>query len=150
MSNEIKKALEAGYEAATPPSPGEVVEEVNPNIPSKAASEVVAEVVTPEITAEVNPPKAETVEEPKAEVTVEVSSVEEAKPVEEVKPEVKFADNLFKPFSLGSTLKQGASGNVMTNVKKPALNYEAEYKRSIKNIKLTAEEIAKLHEKKSK
>lgn len=51
----------------------------------------------------------------------------------------KFSENLFKPYSLGSTLKQGPVGNVMTNVKPSKLDYEKTYNESFKNIRVTKE-----------
>lgn len=48
--------------------------------------------------------------------------------------EGKFAEGLFQPVALGSTLRQGSTGNVMSNIKKPAMDYQEAYKNSIKQV----------------
>ncbi len=75
----------------------------------------------------------------------------EAQPAQEAAPaapEKKLAAGLFQGFTLGSTLEQGPVGNVMSNVKKPMMDYEQTYKQSSKNQQLSAEELSKLAPKK--
>jgi len=59
----------------------------------------------------------------------------------------KLADGLFKPYTLGSTLSQGATGNVMTNVRPNMMDYEKQYQSSTKNESLSAEELEKIGQK---
>lgn len=61
-------------------------------------------------------------------------------------PKPKLAAGLFQPFTLGSTLEQGQSGNVMSNMKPNMMDYEKKYQGSTKNQELSAEELAKLAE----
>lgn len=69
-------------------------------------------------------------------------------PKAEAAPAPKLANGLFQSFTLGSTLKPGVVGNVMDNMKKPAMDYEKQYQNSTKNQKLSAEELQKLSSKK--
>lgn len=72
----------------------------------------------------------------------------EAKPAEVAAPAPKLAPGLFNGFTLGSTLVQGPRGNVMSNMKKPLMDYEQKYQNSTKNQKMTAEELEQLKNKK--
>ena len=56
-------------------------------------------------------------------------------------PKPKLAAGFFKDFTLGSHLEQGAKGNVMTNMKKPPMDYEKAYQQSTKNQQMTAEQL---------
>ena len=60
----------------------------------------------------------------------------------------KLSAGLFQGFTLGSTLKPGAVGNVMSNMKKPMMDYEKQFANSTKNQKMTSEELQKLSQKK--
>lgn len=123
---EVKKAMTAGYEAATPPSPGEEVENIEAaTVPKEAVKEEVAPVEAKEESS------SEKIEEPAAPVA----------------KEVKFAEGLFKPYTLGSTLEQGPSGNVMANFKKPAMDYVEAAKNKANQV-MTAEDIKNLANKK--
>lgn len=64
-------------------------------------------------------------------------------------PAPKLQAGLFSEFSLGSTLKQGPTGNVMSNMRKPASDYEQTYQQSTKNVKYTEEQMKELASKKS-
>lgn len=122
MSNkDLKKAVSAGYEAPVPASPGEQVEEIETSVQSKPQVKV---------------------EEIKAESEVKVET-----PAEASKKAAKFADGLFAPFRLGSSLEQGPDGNVMSNFKKPAMNY-VEAAKNTKNQVLTAADLDALKNKK--
>jgi len=60
-----------------------------------------------------------------------------------------FADGLFGgEFSLGATLKQGPTGNVMTNMKPQMFDYEEKYKNSTKNQKMTSKDFESKKENK--
>lgn len=63
-------------------------------------------------------------------------------------PAPKLAPGLFQGFTLGSTLIQGPRGNVMTNVKAPAMDYQKQYEGSTKNQKLTSTDLKNLQNKK--
>jgi len=63
-------------------------------------------------------------------------------------PAPKLQAGLFGSFTLGSTLKQVETGNVMSNTKKPMMNYEQAYQESTKNQVLTAEQLKELTTKK--
>ena len=56
----------------------------------------------------------------------------------------KLANGLFQGFTLGATLKQGPTGNIMTNMKKPMMDYQKQYEGSTKNQKLTGEQLAQI------
>lgn len=84
------------------------------------------------------PPATGTVEAPKA----------DAASAPATKDAPKLAPGLFQGFTLGSTLAQGPTGNVMANMKKPIMDYEKQYQNSTKNQKLTAEQIKQLNNKK--
>lgn len=56
-------------------------------------------------------------------------------------PQPKLAQGLFGGFALGASLKQGPNGNVMTNMKKPMMDYNKVYAGSTKNQKMTADEL---------
>lgn len=56
----------------------------------------------------------------------------------------KLASGLFQGFTLGSTLKQAPTGNIMTNMKKPMMDYEKQYQNSSKNQKLSSEQLAQI------
>lgn len=140
----VEKALTAGYSTSTPASHAENLETVNPSEPSKGP-EATAPAVEVKPVVEV-PKVEEKVIEPVAEVKVEEVKAEVPK-VEEKKVENKIAANLFKPFVLGATLRQGPNGNVIQNIKPSKFDYETQYKNSTKNIKISAEELAKLSTK---
>jgi hypothetical protein len=122
MSKEIKKAMTAGYEDATPPSPGEEVKQVETAvIPGTPPAEVKAEgTPTSEIKTQETPPAAK---------------------------EVKFAPGLFGGFTLGSTVAQTPQGSVLKNFKAPAQDY-VENARNKGNASMSAEDIQKLNQKK--
>jgi len=151
MSKEIKKALEAGYDTATPEHTGENVETVEANQPTmdsnkiEAKTEEVVEEVVEETKEETKEEVVEAKEEEKKEEVVEEKKEDKNSPEANggKVSEIKFAGNLFKPFSLGSTLKKEAHGNVMTNVKKPAMDYEKVFKEIIRNEKLTDDDFKK-------
>lgn len=112
--DEVKKALTAGYDTG---EPAEEIKEVDPTAQTTAKPASETQVAVPETVAT---------------------------PAPEVKPEPKapnFGANLFKPFTLGATLKPQEHGNVMTNLKKPAMDYVNVEKNSTKNIKMTAEDF---------
>ena len=118
MSKEdMKKAVSAGYDTVAPESHGDNVENI------EAATQTQQKPEAQEQSAE---------------------QVADQKPVEK---EVKFADGLFKPFKLGSTLEQSPDGNVMSNFKKPAMDY-VEAAKNTKNQVLTSKELAELRNKK--
>lgn len=74
----------------------------------------------------------------------------EQKPEETpAEPKVKLAPGLFSEFTLGSSLKQAPTGNIITNLKANALNYEQVYKDSTKNVQMTAEDFKNGEVKKS-
>ena len=50
-----------------------------------------------------------------------------------------FADGLFKPIVLGSTLQQSPSGNVLSNVRKPNMDYGKVYEDSIRQTTVKRE-----------
>lgn len=56
--------------------------------------------------------------------------------------EIKFADGMFKPFTLGSTLEQAPTGNVMANMKPSKSDYVKDYEGSTKNEKLTDKDFS--------
>lgn len=62
-------------------------------------------------------------------------------------PKPKLAPGLFQNFTLGSTLDQGPTGNVMANVKQSPIDYEKRAKES-KNESLTAEQLEQMKSKK--
>ena len=148
MSKDLEKALEAGYDTATPEHTGEEIETVEATQPTMDSNKVEAK--TEEVAEEA------VTEEVKEEEPVEAKEEEKEEVVEEKKEdkdspeanggkvtEIKFAGNLFKPFSLGSTLKKEKHGNVMTNVKNPAMDYEKVFKEIIRNEKLTDDDFKK-------
>lgn len=59
-------------------------------------------------------------------------------------PKPKLADGLFTGFTLGSILTQGPTGNSMSNLKKPMMDYEKTYEGATKNQSLTEEELKAL------
>lgn len=63
-------------------------------------------------------------------------------------PKPKLAPGLFQGFTLGSTLKQGPTGNAMANVKQSPMDYEQRVKDSSKNQSLSAEQLEQLKSKK--
>lgn len=63
---------------------------------------------------------------------------------EPVKADPKLANGLFQGFTLGSTLKQGPTGNVMSNMKAPLMDYEKKYQQSTKNIQMTPKELSEI------
>lgn len=101
---EVEKALKAGYDTATPESHGDNVENIEANKQSTGDSKVAAD-----------------------------ASNEDGDEGDS-KDNAKFADDLFQPVALGSTLRQGSTGNVMSNVKKPSMDYQEVYKNSIKQV----------------
>lgn len=118
---DVKKALQAGYDEAPTP---EQIKEVDPG----------ANLKTPE--------------ESKAEVQAAAPAAEApAQPAEAPKAEPKFRGDLFKPFTLGATLRPGPTGNIMSNMKKPNMDYVAVEKQSTRNVKMTAEDLQKLKTK---
>lgn len=95
----------------------------------------------PTIQDAVNPVEASqeaqttTVEEPtQTELPEQISEQSQGGQVQEI----KFDDSLFKPFTLGSTLEQSPTGNVMSNTK-PTNDYEQAYQNSTKNEKVSFE-----------
>ena len=162
MSKEVKKALQAGYNTATPEHTGEEIENVEANQPTMDSNKVEAkdiENLDKEIDAIVKEAEEKEVEEEnkeeenKEEVEAKEEDVEEEKKEEQIDTsektnggkteEIKFDNNLFKPFTLGSTLKKEPHGNVMENVKKPSMDYDKVYKDSIRNQKLTKDDFEK-------
>ena len=69
----------------------------------------------------------------------DLTKSEEQKPVER-----KLSSGLFSGFTLGATLKQGPTGNVMTGIKASPMDYEKTYKESTKNVQLSAQELQKI------
>jgi hypothetical protein len=123
MSKEIKKAMTAGYEDATPPSPGEEVKQVETAvIPGTPPAEVKAEGT------------------PASETKTQETPAPAAK-------EVKFAPGLFGGFTLGSTVAQTPQGSVLKNFKPSAQDY-VENARNKGNSSMSAEDIQKLSQKK--
>ncbi len=59
-------------------------------------------------------------------------------------PKPKLAEGLFKPYTLGSTLEQGPTGNQMSNMRQSPMDYEKTYQGATKNQAVSAEELAKL------
>lgn len=86
---EVKKAVSAGHDVV-PEGHADVVENIDAAAPTVPKVEVVAESATTQEVPVVEAPKAK---------------------------EPKFAGNLFNGFTLGSTLKQGPIGNVLSNTK---------------------------------
>ncbi len=126
IQEEIKKALEAGYDIA---EPAEELDTVDPGINLKTPEQIAAE-----LPAEETPATTE-------EVVEEVAAADESS--EEPAAEPKFASDLFKPFSLGTTIRQTPEGNVMDHMAKPSADYVEDYKNSTKNIKMTSEDFDK-------
>lgn len=118
--DEVKKALTAGYDTG---EPAEEIKEVDPTAQTTAKPASEAAPATP--------------------ATTETKATTTPAPTPEVKAEPKEPSfgNLFKPFTLGATLKPQEHGNVMTNLKKPAMDYVNVEKNSTKNIKMTAEDF---------
>jgi hypothetical protein len=93
--------------------------------------------------------KTETTETKTTETTTEttqaVAPATEAssEPAPQAEPQVRVKEGLFKPFTLGSTLSQGPTGNVMANVKKPIMDYEKTYQQSIRNVQMTDKDFQK-------
>jgi len=56
----------------------------------------------------------------------------------------KLAPGMFQGFALGATLRQSPTGNVMTNMKKPMMDYEKTYQNSTKNQRLTPEQLTQV------
>jgi hypothetical protein len=154
LIEEIKKAVKAGYETS-PESPGNPVENVEANAPVMDSNKVetkneeveAAEVETetvedkPEVEASAEE-KSEEVEETKEETKEETS--EDTKEVSNQggkTEQLQFDEGLFEDFSLGATLRQRPHGNVMTNMKKPSMDYDKQYKESIKNTKMNDEDF---------
>ena len=108
---EVEKAMQAGYQTATPEGAKQDVEEVSASSGVKDSGEV---------------PEAE------------------ADGAKDQESEAKFANGLFnKPYTLGSTLVQAPNGNVMANMKKPAMDYNKVYDESTKNIKVNRADYKK-------
>lgn len=63
-------------------------------------------------------------------------------------PAPKLAPGLFNNYSLGSILVQGASGNVIANVKASPMDYQKQLENSSKNQKMTAEQLKEMQNKK--
>ena len=84
--------------------------------------------------------------------TLVTAPVETVAVVQEVAPTPppapKLAAGLFQGFTLGTTLKQGPTGNVVSNMKAAPMDYVEAYKHSTKNVQVTSEELAKLDPKK--
>ena len=95
-------------------------------------------------------------EETKTEPTVSATSAPESTPVatEAAAPQAeaqpKLSAGLFQGFTLGATLKQGPTGNVMSNMKKPIMDYEKTYKQSMRNEQLSPEQFKAQQEAKAK
>lgn len=62
-------------------------------------------------------------EKTQQEIKAEVDKQEAEKQATEAKKELKFDEKLFKPFTLGSTLAQAPTGNVIRNVKPSQADY---------------------------
>ena len=157
MSKDIKKALKAGYDTATPEHTGEEIENVEANKPTMDSNKVeskdindldaaVKEIIE-EAEEKVEAKEEETKEEEKVEAKEEETKEEQIDTSEKTNggkvTEIKFDDSLFKPYTLGSTLKKEPHGNVMQNVKKPAMDYDKVYKDTIRNQKLTKDDFEK-------
>ena len=56
-------------------------------------------------------------------------------------PKRQLAPGLFQGFTLGSTLEQDVVGNKISNLKKPAMDYEKTYQNSTRNQQMTGEQI---------
>lgn len=106
MKEEVAKALTAGYDVE---EPAEELKQVDPGPTLTQTPEVKAKV-------EETAPEAPKVEETPAPVAKQPS----------------FGKNLFQPFTLGATLKPQPHGNVMTNMKQPAMDYVAEERKAIR------------------
>ena len=134
---ELAKALQAGYDIA---EPEEKVKEVDPSAgPQRTAEE---QQKLAEATGEVlEDPTAAKEEEVKAEEPAQEAAAEEVE-AEPAPAEPKFANGLFKPFSLGSTLEQSPSGNVMSNMKQAKMDY-VERAKNHKNTTLTDKDFSK-------
>lgn len=63
--------------------------------------------------------------------------------------QLSFEGLFAEDFSIGSRLEQkpGSGGNVLTNIKKPTINY-VEQAKNHKNLKMTTEELKALSNKK--
>jgi len=85
--------------------------------------------------------------EQKTEQTPATEQKVETAPAPAPEPKVKLAAGLFKPFTLGSSLKQSQTGNVITNVK-VSTDYEKIMQENSKNQQLTSEQLEKLSQKK--
>jgi hypothetical protein len=126
MSKELKKAMTAGYEDATPPSPGDEVKQVETSVipgSTPAPAEVKAEGVTGE---------------------TEENKTQESEPAPK---KVKFAPGLFSGFTLGSSVAQTPRGTVLSNFKESPQDYVANA-RNKGNTVMSAEDIQKLSQKK--
>lgn len=120
IREEVKKAMTAGYEDVE--EAPEKVQEVNAGAP----------LVAPDS---------------KAAPATESAAPAEVKTEEAPKAEPKFQNNLFKPFSLGATLKAETHGNVITGIKAPSMDYVKVEKEAIRNTKISGEDLAKLSAK---
>ncbi len=89
---------------------------------------------------------AKTPEQLAAEAAAAAPAPAESAPAAPAKKEISF-DGLFADqFSLGATLRQNPNGggNVMDNMKKPAIDYVDRAKNSTKNQSLTAEQLSQI------
>ena len=129
----IEKALQAGYDAPEP-APDQI-QDVETHAGSQGTLEQKA--------AEAEAQEATSETKPVDEVKAESDSVPEQTEATQEKPEPKFAGNLFKEYSLGATLKQGPTGNVMSNMKPSQVDYVQQAKDAIKNEVVSPDEFNK-------
>lgn len=122
LKKELEKALKAGYDA--PEQAPEDTHEVDPGAPLQESTE----------------------EKAQDETTVETKSEENEEEDQEAQSEPNFG-GLFKPYSLGPSLKQTPAGNVVDGIKQPAMDYDKVAKDSVRNETYTLNDKGELVKK---